>query len=100
MQGSSVGNLIIDHLQNAGINWLIIGQQTPHNQLTEPNASWIAEIIEAADKVKIPVFLKNNLKPILPAIYPFVTNPLRDAEFKLRQEFPPSVSLPLERKRE
>jgi protein gp37 len=73
-----------------GINWVIIGQQTPHNKLTEPNISWIAQIIESADKAKVPVFLKNNLKDLLPPIAPFVTNPLRDTTFGLWQEFPKS----------
>lgn len=72
----------------SGINWLIIGQQSPASTKTVPKVEWISEIVEAADKASIPVFLKDNLKSLLPAEAPFVTNPLRDNEFYLRQEFP------------
>ena len=48
-----------------GINWLIIGQQTPISAKTQPKIEWIDEIIHAAQKAKIPYFLKNNLKPIM-----------------------------------
>jgi protein gp37 len=77
-------------LKDCGIDWLIIGQQTPRNKLTEPNISWIAQIVEATDSLNIPVFLKNNLENLLPPIAPFVTNPLRDTTFGLRQELPKS----------
>jgi len=46
------------------INWLVIGQQTPIKKLTEPKMEWIKEIVQAADKAGIPVFLKNNLKSV------------------------------------
>ncbi len=49
----------------AGINWLIIGQQTPPNAKTSPKIEWVREIVQAADKVGIPVFLKNNLYPVV-----------------------------------
>lgn len=42
-------------------DWVIIGQQTPLSKKTEPKLEWIQEIVEAVDKAKIPVFLKNNL---------------------------------------
>lgn len=47
------------------INWLIIGQQTPVKQSTMPKIVWIKEIVDAADKTGVPVFLKDNLKPLL-----------------------------------
>jgi len=47
------------------VDWLIIGQQTPVSKKTEPKLEWIKEIVEAADKASIPVFLKDNLKPLL-----------------------------------
>jgi len=53
------------YLKDAGINWIIIGQQTPPNKKTEPKVEWVQEIVEAADKAGIPVFQKNNLKPLL-----------------------------------
>lgn len=77
----------------AGISWVIIGACTPHSKRTEPKISWIREIVEAADKAAIPVFLKDNLKPLL-------CNTINGQDiieshnlwafkyFKLRQEFP------------
>ena len=47
------------------INWLIIGQQTPVSAKTQPKIEWIQEIVEAADKAGVPVFLKDNLKPLI-----------------------------------
>jgi protein gp37 len=42
-------------------NWIIVGQQTPLSVKTEPKIEWVREIVEAADKAGIPVFLKDNL---------------------------------------
>ncbi len=47
------------------VNWLIIGQCTPISAKTSPRIEWIEEIIESADKAKIPIFIKNNLHPLL-----------------------------------
>ena len=58
-----------------GINWLIIGQQTPVSPKTQPKIEWVEEIVDAADRAGIPVFLKDNLRPLL-------HDPI------LRQEFP------------
>ena len=49
----------------SGINWVIIGQQTPVRKSTMPKPEWIHDIVDAADKVDIPVFLKNNLYSVL-----------------------------------
>jgi len=46
-------------------NWVIIGQQTPISAKTKPRISWVKEIVEAENKAGIPVFLKDNLKPLL-----------------------------------
>jgi len=46
-----------------GINWVIIGAQT--KPTVYPRIEWVQEIVEAADKAGIPVFLKDNLKPLL-----------------------------------
>ena len=73
-------------MQLSGIKWVIIGAQT--NPYKPPKIEWVEEIVEACDKVGIPVFLKDNLRPLLPAVSPFITNPLRDFEFNLRQEMP------------
>ena len=50
-------------LQLAGINWVIIGAQTKPTVM--PKIEWVREIVEAADKAGIPVFLKNNLKSLV-----------------------------------
>jgi len=34
----------------------------------QPRIEWVKEIIEACDKAKIPVFLKNNLQPLFPTL--------------------------------
>jgi len=46
-----------------GINWLIIGAQT--KPYKPPEIEWVREIVEAADRAGIPVFLKDNLAPLL-----------------------------------
>ncbi|MCK9526849.1 MAG: DUF5131 family protein [Limnochordia bacterium] len=50
-------------LQDAGINWIVIGGWDRGK--TQPQISWIKEIVEAADRTGIPVFLKDNLKPLV-----------------------------------
>ena len=45
------------------INWVIIGAQTKPTVF--PKIEWVQEIVEACDKVGVPVFLKNNLKPLI-----------------------------------
>ncbi len=94
-------------LEHCGINWLIIGactgtkkemealiQRNPALTLmpygkkwtAQPKISWVQEIVQAADKAGIPVFLKNDLMPLL--------RPNRNKglffqdENRLRQEMP------------
>jgi len=74
------------------INWLIIGQQTPIKASTAPKVEWIREIVDAADQAKIPVFLKDNLRSVLPlperifcAVHPTGVRFLRQ-EFPLQEE--------------
>ena len=50
-------------MEQSGINQVIIGAQT--KPTVYPKIEWVREIVEAADKAGIPVFLKNNLKPLL-----------------------------------
>ena len=75
-------------LKDAGINWLIIGAQT--KPYKPPRIEWVQEIVEAADKSGIPVFLKDNLNDIVPPNTdqePFLRyGPA--GELRLRQEFP------------
>ncbi len=53
--------LLDQALQNCGISWVIIGQQTPVKPATMPNIEWVRETVEAADKAGWAVFLKDNL---------------------------------------
>lgn len=46
-----------------GIKWIILGSQT--KPYKPPKIEWVQEIVDAADKAGIPVFLKDNLKPLL-----------------------------------
>ena len=78
-------------LKTQNIGWLIIGQQTPISVKTQPKIEWIQEIVEAAEKAGIAVFLKDNLESLIP----FVEwddykseGALRTRSGKLRQEFP------------
>ena len=58
-----------DYLEDRGINWVIIGCETFSGKPVKahlPKIEWMKEIVEACDKAKLPVFLKNNLSNILP----------------------------------
>ena len=48
-------------IANSGIQWLIIGSQTPMSEKTLPKREWVDEIILATDKAGIPVFIKEPL---------------------------------------
>ncbi len=76
-------------------DWLIIGAQTKPTVL--PKIEWVKEIVEACDKAGVKVFLKDNLKPLLPPEVPtFYTLKLKvwhddgEPEYDpiLRQELP------------
>lgn len=54
-----------ESLKWAGLNWVILGQQTPVRIKTTPHINWVRNIVESADIAHISVFLKNNLKPLL-----------------------------------
>ena len=70
-------------------DWIIIGAQTPYSVKTTPRIEWVEEIVNICDKAEIPVFLKNNLKSLLPVDRPFYKPiPLWDDNWELRQEFP------------
>lgn len=68
------------------LNWVITGQATPVKQTTMPRVEWIREIVEAADKAGIKVFLKDNLYDLLMSI-PHADLFWEDMS-NLRQEFP------------
>ena len=52
------------------VDWVIIGQRTPCSKKWMVKLDWIQEIVEAADKLKIPVYLKDNLLPAFKAQFP------------------------------
>jgi len=51
-----------DNISKLDIDWLIIGAQT--QPYKPPKIEWVREIVEAADRAGIPVFLKDNLNPL------------------------------------
>ncbi len=80
----------LSNLRLAGINWLIIGQQTPVSEKTRPEVEWITEIVDAANNAEIPIFIKDNMETILhhweqDSVY---ANLFRNGDESLRQEFP------------
>jgi len=52
-------------LKQWGISWIIIGAQT--KPFRPPKIEWVKEILSASDKAGIPIFLKDNLQPLLGA---------------------------------
>jgi len=62
-------------------NWVIIGGQT--KPYRPPEISWVREIVEAADKAGIPIFLKENLAPIIDTSMDWAFN-----KIGYRQEMP------------
>ncbi len=68
-------------------DWVIIGAQT--KPYKPPKIEWVQEIVEAADKAGMKVFLKDNLKPLLEehrAEWAF--DIMKDYSMYLRQEMP------------
>ena len=90
-----------EKLKEAGINWVIIGQQTPAKLVTQPKIEWIRDIVKSADNAGAKVFLKDNLNPLFAANNCEYYTKYRDEMFTfkdflgdgktswhLRQEFP------------
>jgi protein gp37 len=51
-----------------GIGWVIVGAETGNRRgKIEPNPEWVESIRKEVDRLGIPVFLKDNLRPFLPA---------------------------------
>jgi len=69
------------------LDWVIIGQCTPIRKSTMPKLEQITEIVQAADKAGVSVFLKDNLFALLDCDSP-VANCAFDKEGGYRQEFP------------
>lgn len=74
------------NMPNTLINWLIIGAQT--KPYKPPEISWIREIVEAADKAGIPVFLKDNLNPMFAKNDCAGFNQYKDQLFTIIDNFP------------
>jgi protein gp37 len=70
-----------------GVNWVIIGRQTPVSQKTSPKIEWVKEIVDAADSAKMPVFLKSNLESLITHMTPPEYNKMCYGA-RLRQEIP------------
>lgn len=66
------------------VDWLIIGAQT--KPYKPPKIEWIEEIVRAADRAGIKVFLKDNLKPFLDRVPTRIV--YQYGSGKLRQEVP------------
>jgi protein gp37 len=66
------------------VNWTIVGRQTPLSEKTKPRIAWIEDIVKRCDEERVPVFLKNNLRSILPDEVPLFNK----SQYELRQEFP------------
>jgi protein gp37 len=79
-------------LIGAGVNWVILGRETPIRKREYLPWQWFKEVVEAADSAGTPVFLKDNLSSLLPAAEPFYKfirpTPGATAKGYLRQEFP------------
>ncbi len=73
-------------LKNTCISWAIIGAQTPYSPKTAPKISWVRYIVSAADKAGVPVFLKDNLEPLINSA--ILWSWAYDGNGNLRQEFP------------
>ena len=106
---SLVGSEVRSWLYTVGIKWVIIGactgnitdlqnmafehkgtslvRQAPKWTL-QPKIEWVQEIVEAADKAKIPVFLKENLRTLIQGTPLNKHHGLWAEGFKLRQEMP------------
>jgi protein gp37 len=48
-----------------GIDWFVIGRLTGHGHKYDPKREWIEDIIKNSKRLSIPIFIKNNLIPIL-----------------------------------
>lgn len=73
--------------QVRSISWLILGAQTKPS--VYPKIEWVEEIVVAADKAGIPVFLKQNLRPLFKGIKePAWAVGWENKPDELRQELP------------
>ena len=78
------------HCKIPQLNWVIVGQQTPPKKSTSPQPQWIDNIAMQCDKASVPVFLKDNLRPLLFPEEKEIGKLWgdKDLKFSLRQEWP------------
>lgn len=105
-------DFVLDWLMNGCIGWLIIGSMTgrrndlmhlsnrypnltlmPYRKMwtLQPEKEWVKEVVNAADKAQIPVFLKDNLKPLFPETFrdrEYAAPPFFTPDWDYRQEMP------------
>ncbi len=72
---------------NNNIDLVIIGRLTGYGHKYDPKIEWVQEIVEAADKAGVAVFLKDNLKPLIQT-EPYSSVFYSDQGMTLRQELP------------
>jgi len=60
--------------------------------MNKTSIEWVHEIVEVADKAGIPVFLKNNLIPVIKPLMLVPNLSWFGNAFGLRQEFPERIS--------
>ena len=75
-------------LKFSSIKWLIIGQQTPPKLTTQPKIEWIKDIVDAAKSARVPVFLKDNLIPMIDELPDNCFTKTLSGDMNLRQEYP------------
>ena len=73
-------------LKLCDVQWVIIGSQT--KPYKPPKIEWVREIVEACDKAGIPVFLKDNLKPLIDSPTNEAYSLFVNGNQELRQEMP------------
>ncbi len=55
----------MDNLDLEGMSWVIVGAETGNRKgKIAPKLEWVRQIVEEADRHKIPVFMKDSLKSI------------------------------------
>lgn len=78
------------------VNWVIVGARTPHSSKTDPKLLWLMDIAQRANDLRIPLFLKSNLLPMLTELGEKISCSKQEAMVleklyegdKLRQEYP------------
>ena len=78
----------MNELREAGISWVILGSQT--KPYKPPRIEWVKEIVRACDKAGVPVFLKDNLMPLMEASFgrENYLSPVLTPDGDLRPELP------------